>query len=122
MPLTIENYYRWAIKTIEQEVEATADADAAFLIDKYGMVGVLGQGSPFSRQTRRSSDGLHGADAAGSWTECLMRSSTFQIGAKCSTPSNFLVQWSSFPQPMRSPRTEAEVRAPSISVLKRRFH
>ena len=38
MPPTIESYYRWAIKEIEQEVEATADANAASLIDKYGMV------------------------------------------------------------------------------------
>ena len=38
MPPTIESYYRWAIKEIELEVEATADANAASLIDKYGMV------------------------------------------------------------------------------------
>ena len=29
MPPTIDSYYRSAIKEIEQEVEATADADAA---------------------------------------------------------------------------------------------
>ena len=38
MPPTIDSYYRSAIKEIEQEVEATADADAALLIEKYGMV------------------------------------------------------------------------------------
>ena len=38
MPPIIESYYRWAIKEIEQEVEATAGANAASLIDNYGMV------------------------------------------------------------------------------------
>ena len=38
MPPTINDYYREAIRVIEQEVEETADVDVAYFIDRHGMV------------------------------------------------------------------------------------